>query len=186
MKSVAVLVGSLRKDSINLRLAKAIGALAKPRLQCELVSLADLPIYNDDLWQEPPAPVLRFKRSIERASAVLFVTPEYNRSIPPVLKNAIDWGSRPKGGNVWIDKPGAVVGASAGVIGTAVAQAHLRYVAGIVGIALLPLPEVYYSFKQHPIDADLRFEKPEAAEFISDFIAKFDRWILRLTSESGK
>jgi chromate reductase len=183
MKSVAVLVGSLRKDSINLKFAKAIGALAHPRLQCELVSLADLPIYNDDLWQAPPAAVLNFKQQIERASAVLFVTPEYNRSIPPVLKNAIDWGSRPKGGNVWMNKPGAVVGASPGYLGAAVAQSHLRYVAGVVGIALLPLPEVYFSFKQHGIDAAAQFEKTETADFISDFIAKFDRWIARLTSE---
>lgn len=183
MKRVAVLVGSLRKESINLRLAKAMALLAADRLQFDVVPLADLPMYNDELWQSPPGAVLQFKRTIEASDAVLFVTPEYNRSIPPVLKNAIDWGSRPKDKNAWAGKPGAVVGASPGVIGTAVAQAHLRYVAGVVGIALLPGPEVYYSLKQFGIDADHRFEKQEATEFISDFIGKFDNWISRLAGK---
>lgn len=180
MTRVAILVGSLRKDSVNLKFAKAVSVLA-PEFECDFVPLADLPMYNDDFWSSPPKAVLDFKERIRNSDAVLFVTPEYNRSIPPVLKNAIDWGSRPKDDNIWTGKPGAVIGSSPGVIGAAVAQSHLRYVAGVVGIALLPLPEVYFSFKQDTIGADFRFQKQETSDFISGFITKFGEWIHRLS-----
>src|SRR5437879_10042578 len=97
MPRVAVLVGSIRRESINRKLALALGRLAAPTLDFALVELGDLPMYNDDLLSDPPASVLRFKDDIRRADAVLFATPEYYRSIPPVLKNAIDWGTRPIG-----------------------------------------------------------------------------------------
>lgn len=180
MTRVAILVGSLRKDSINLKFAKAVSALA-PQFECDFVPLGDLPMYNDDLWQNPPKAVLDFKERIRQSDAVLFVTPEYNRSIPPVLKNAIDWGSRPKDDNIWASKPGASIGSSPGVIGTAVAQAHLRYVAGVVGIALLPVPEIYFSFKQDTIGDDFRFQKQETIDFIGGFVTKFAEWIDRLS-----
>lgn len=183
MKRVSVLVGSLRKESINLKFAKALSELAENRFTCEYVPLGGLPIYNDDLWEDPPGEVLRFKESIRRSDAVLFVTPEYNRSIPPVLKNAVDWGSRPKDDNVWLGKAGAVAGASPGVIGAAVAQSHLRYVAGVVGVALLAQPEVYFSFKQDTIDERYRFQKPETVEFVSSFISKFDDWIETISKQ---
>lgn len=183
MKRVSILVGSLRKESINLKFAKAISELAKNRFTCEFVPLGELPIYNDDLWKDPPGEVLSFKDSIRRSNAVLFLTPEYNRSIPPVLKNAVDWGSRPKNDNVWQGKPGAVVGASPGVIGAAVAQSHLRYVAGVVGIALLAQPEVYFSFKQDAVDERYQFQKQETVEFISSFISKFDEWIETISKQ---
>ena len=178
MTRVAILVGSLRKDSLNLKLAKAVSVLA-PELHCDFVPLADLPMYNDDLWDNPPKAVADFKERIRKNDAVLFVTPEYNRSIPPVLKNAIDWGSRPKDDTIWTGKPGAVIGSSPGVIGAAVAQSHLRYVAGVVGIALLPLPEVYFSFKQDTVGPDFRFQKQETSDFISGFVMKFEEWIRR-------
>jgi chromate reductase, NAD(P)H dehydrogenase (quinone) len=180
MTRVAILVGSLRKDSVNLKFAKAVAALA-PEFHCEFVPLDDLPMYNDDLWSNPPAAVIDFKEKIRNSDAVLFVTAEYNRSIPPVLKNAIDWGSRPKTDNVWSGKPGAVIGSSPGVIGAAVAQSHLRHVAGVVGIAVLPLPEVYFSFKQDTVDANFRFQKQETSDFICEFIKKFGEWIHRLS-----
>jgi chromate reductase, NAD(P)H dehydrogenase (quinone) len=179
MKRVAILVGSLRRESINLKFAVALRDLAKPELHCDLISLADLPIYNDDLWQDAPPHVVRFKNDIRSADAVLFVTPEYNRSIPPVLKNAIDWGSRPKQDNVWKGKPGAVVGASPGLIGTAVAQSHLRYVAGVVGISLLPLPEVYLSLQYKKIDSILGTSETDL--FLREFITAFREWIQRLS-----
>jgi chromate reductase len=183
MKRVAVLVGSLRRQSLNLKFAKAVSQLAKPRLDCSIADLADLPMYNDDLWQAPPSPVLTFKETIRTSDAVLFVTPEYNRSIPPVLKNAIDWASRPKDDNVWNGKPGAVAGASPGMIGTAVGQAHLRYVASVVGIALMPVPEVYFSLKTDTIDDAFRFQKKETIDFIASFIDAFDRWIDRTSRQ---
>jgi chromate reductase len=173
MKRVAVLVGSLRKDSLNLKLANAVNSIAEPKWTGDLVTLADLPVYDDDLWQ----PVLAFKQAIAEADGVIFVSPEYNRSIPAVLKNAIDWGSRPKGENSWQGKPGAVIGASPGAIGAAVAQSHLRYIAGVVGIALLAQPEVYFSSNQHPLAADGSFIKPETSAFIDDFVTKFATWM---------
>lgn len=180
MKRIAVLVGSLRKDSINLKFAKALELLSAKHFTFDFVPLDTLPMYNDDLWKAPPDSVLAFKDSIRKADAVLFVTPEYNRSIPAVLKNAVDWGSRPKNDIVWAGKPGAVVGASPGAIGTAIGQAHLRYVAGILGVALMGTPEVYFSFNQDTPDADFRFQKPVTNEFLMSFITAFDRWIAQL------
>jgi len=177
MPKVAVLVGSLRRESINRKLALALGRLAAPKLDLAVVELSDLPMYNDDLWSEPPAGVLRFKDSIRRSDAVLFVTPEYNRSLPPVLKNAIDWGSRPKGDNVWAGKPGSVVGASPGVIGAAVAQSHLRMIAGVVDIALIGQPEVYLSIGPGLIDPDGNITVPSTRAFLQDYLDRFERWI---------
>lgn len=184
MKRVAILVGSLRRESLNLKLAHAVNAIAGSRWSGEIVSLAELPMYNDDLWAQPPAAVLAFKKKITAADAVLFVCPEYNRSVPPVLKNAIDWASRPKAENAWQGKAGAVIGASPGVIGAAVAQSHLRYIAGVVGISLLAQPEVYFSSSQHPVAADGSFAKPETAAFIDDFVSKFVAWIEVVSSVS--
>src|SRR6185436_11258651 len=109
MYKIAVLVGSLRRESINLKLAKALAKLAKGRLEFNFLSL-DLPLYNEDLWANPPAAVLKLKKDIEAADAVLFVTPEYNRSTTPIIKNAIDWGTRPWGKNSWSGKPAAIAG----------------------------------------------------------------------------
>src|SRR5580765_851909 len=136
MHTVAVIVGSLRRESINLRFAKAIAKLAEPTLAFELVELADVPLYNEDLWAAPPEGVTRMKREIETADAVLFVTPEYNRGIPAVVKNVIDWGSRPYGKSSWPNKPAAIVGTSPGAIGTAVAQSQLRGILVGCGVRL--------------------------------------------------
>src|SRR4051812_33764640 len=112
MKTVAVLVGSLRRASINRKFAESLGKLAADRLEFHIVEIGDLPLYNDDLWENPPQSVLRLKREVEAADAVLFVTPEYNRYFSPAIKNAIDWGTRPWGKNSWAGKPSAVVGAT--------------------------------------------------------------------------
>jgi chromate reductase len=127
---VAVVVGSNRRDSINRKLAQALAGLAEGRLAFHFVSIEDLPLYNQDLEGELPQSVVRFKSEIAAADAVLFVTPEHNRSIPAVLKNAIDWGARPYGQNSWSGKPAAITGTSPGALGTAVAQLHLRQVLG--------------------------------------------------------
>ena len=116
MHTVAVIVGSLRRESINLRFAKALAKLAEPTLAFRLVELGDVPLYNEDLWAHPPEGVTRLKRELEAADAVLFVTPEYNRGVPALVKNVIDWGSRPYGKNSWASKPGAIVGTSPGLI----------------------------------------------------------------------
>jgi chromate reductase len=179
MPKVAVLVGSLRRESINRKFALALSRLAAPKLDLAPVELGELPMYNDDLWSDPPAAVLRFKDEIRQADAVLFVTPEYNRSLPPVLKNAIDWGSRPKGDNAWAGKPGSIVGASPGVIGAAVAQSHLRMIAGVVDIALMGQPEVYLSIAPGLIDPDGDITVPTTRAFLENYLDRFDRWIER-------
>jgi chromate reductase, NAD(P)H dehydrogenase (quinone) len=128
--NVAVVVGSNRRDSINRKLAHALAELAGSKLVANFARIDDLPMYNQDHESPLPASVQRFKREIEEADALLFVTPEHNRSLPAVLKNAIDWGARPYGRNSWAGKPAAITGTSPGAIGTAVAQQHLCQVLG--------------------------------------------------------
>jgi chromate reductase, NAD(P)H dehydrogenase (quinone) len=130
---VAVIVGSNRRDSINRKLAQALAKLGEGRLAFHFVAIEDLPLYSQDLEGELPSSVVRFKSEIAAADALLFVTPEHNRSIPAVLKNAIDWGARPYGQNSWSGKPAAITGTSPGALGTAVAQLHLRQVLGTLG-----------------------------------------------------
>ena len=179
MYKIAVLVGSLRRDSINLKFAKALSKLGGNQFDFHFVALGDLPIYNEDLWENPPAPVLRLKKDIAAADAVLFVTPEYNRSIPPVLNNAIDWGTRPWGQNSWAGKPGSTIGTSPGNVGTAVAQAHLRSVLTILDVILLGQPEVYLVSKPGLINDEFEVSDDQTREFLQGYLAKFADWIGR-------
>ena len=132
MTKVAVIVGSLRKGSFNRQVAEALAGLARPRLELEIIEIGDLPLYNQDDEAELPASVVRFKSQIEAADAVLFVTPEFNRSFSAALKNAIEWGSRPWGKTSWAGKPGAIIGVTPGAVGTAAAQSQLRAVASAI------------------------------------------------------
>ena len=182
MNTVAVLVGSLRRDSLNRQFAEAIGRLAADRLAFRFVEIGDLPLYNDDLWQDPPAAVLRMKREVEGADAVLFVTPEYNRSYSPAIKNAIDWGTRPWGQNSWEAKPSAVVGTSPGAIGTTAAQNHLKGILTVVDTVLMGQPEVYYSYNPEHFDADGNVIDEATKTFLNRWIDRFTGWIAR-TSE---
>lgn len=182
MHEIAVFVGSLRAESINRRFAKALERLAGDRLRFHYVEIGDLPMYNDDLWQDPPAAVTRLKADIEKADAILFVTPEYNRSVPPVLVNAIAWGSRPKGKNSWGRKPAAITGVSNGNIGTAAAQSQLRSVAVILGLHLLVGPEVYFTMKPETLDDNGDFADPKTRTFIEGFLSKFEAWVERMAS----
>ena len=183
MPQVAVIVGSLRRESINLAFAKALAKLAAGTLDLSLVALADVPLYNEDLWQSPPEGVLRLKAEVEAADAVLFVTPEYNRSVPAVMKNAVDWGTRPYGKNSWAGKPGAIVGASPGAIGTAVAQSHLRGVLVGCGVVLLGQPEIYFQSKPGLISDSFEVTDAKTREFLSGFIGKFAAHIGRSTAQ---
>ena len=144
---IAVVVGSNRRESLNRKLAEALGKLRADRLAFHSVQIDDLPIYNQDHEGNLPASVARFKGEIEAADGVLFVTPEHSRSIPTVLKNAIDWGARPWGKNSWTGKVVAVTGTSPGAISTALAQQHLRQIIGAQG-ALLMGGEFYIQFKE--------------------------------------
>jgi chromate reductase len=175
----AVVVGSLRKASLNMKLARALEKLAPSTMTFHYVSIGDLPLYNDDLWADPPETVVRFKSEIAAADAVLFIAPEYNRSVSPAIKNAIDWGSRPKGASVWDGKPAAVAGASPGNIGTSVGQAHLKYIALTVGMPVLPLPEVYLSLREDSFDASGKILSESTCQFLANFLTSFVGWAIR-------
>lgn len=178
MHKVSVLVGSLRKASINRTYAKALGKLGADLFEFDYPDL-DLPLYNEDLWSDPPEGVLKLKASVEVADAVLFVTPEYNRTFTPAIKNAIDWGSRPVGQACWPDKPAAITGAAGGAIGTAVAQAALRSVVVGRGMVLMGQPEVLYQLLPDGIDAEGDFTSEKTRDFMRSFLEKFSAWIAK-------
>jgi chromate reductase len=140
---IAVVVGSLRRDSFNRRLATALAGLAPAEFTFEQVRIDDLPLYSQDDDASPSAPVRHLRAAINAAQGLLFVTPEYNRSIPGVLKNAIDHASRPYGQNAWAGKPAGVLGVSVGAIGTALAQQHLRNVLAYLDVPTLGQPEAF-------------------------------------------
>ncbi len=179
MKSIVVLVGSLRKDSINGKYAHALGKLAAGQFAFQYIDM-DLPLYNEDLWQSPPAKVVALKEAIANADGILIVSPEYNRSLPAVTKNAIDWASRPFGQNAWKGKAVAITGASPGAQGTAAMQSQLRSSLVILGTAVMGDPEVYISFKPELIDADGAIANEGTAKFLKGFLDNFDAWIDRV------
>jgi chromate reductase len=177
---VAVVVGSLRKGSYNRAVAEALKELAAPRLALEIVEIGDLPLYNADLEEDPPAPWRRFRQAIAAHQAVLFVTPEYNRSIPAPLKNALDVGSRPYGQSVWDNKPAAIVSASPGMVGGFGANHHLRQPLVFLNMPILQQPEVYLSRVDQAIDADGRLSDAKTREFLGKFVDAFAAWIERV------
>ncbi len=176
---VAVLVGSLRKDSFNKRLAHALEKIAGDRAEFRHVRIDDLPLYNQDLDGDYPAACKRLKDDIKSADAVLFVTPEYNRSIPGVLKNAIDVASRPWGTNSFAGKPGAVIGTSMSAVSTALAQQHLRNSCVFLDIPMLQQPEAFVHYKDGLIDADGNVTEESVAKFLGNFVDKYLAWVSR-------
>jgi chromate reductase len=180
MKSVAVLVGSLREGSINRQLAKGIARLAEDKFVFRFVEIGDLPLYNDDLWRNPPEPVMRMKREIESSDAVLFVTPEYNRSFSPALKNAIDWGTRPWGQNSWAGKPAAVIGATPGSTGTATAQNALRGIVAVVDMIPMAQPELYFTYKPEFFGPDADVKDSAVRDLLRQWVERFSSWVDRL------
>lgn len=178
MLKIAVVVGSLRKDSYNKKLAKSLEKLAAGKMEFSYVDIGSVPLFNQDLEASVPASVTKLKSEIEAADGVLFVTPEYNRSIPGVLKNAIDWASRPYGKSSWAGKPAAVCGTSQGAIGTAVAQAHLKQIiAGYLDMPLLGQPEMYVAYKEESFDADHNVTNDATKKFLQGFVDKFASWV---------
>lgn len=177
MHRIGVIVGSLRKDSINLKLARVLAKLGKDKFDFNIIKLDDVPMYNEDLWENPPESVLRLKKEVEFSDAILFVTPEYNRSFSPVVKNAIDWGTRPYGQNSWAGKPASVIGASPGAVGTSHAQSQLRSIVPILDMALMGQPEVYLSFKPEFYDENDDVTDQSTKDFLEKYLVKFDAWI---------
>lgn len=171
--SIAVVVGSLRKGSYNTMLAKALMKLAGDRFEFQHVEINDLPLFNQDLEPDLPATVKRMKGQIEAADGLLIVSPEYNRGIPGVLKNAIDWGSRPYGKNSFPGKPVGIAGISPGAVGTAVAQAQLRGVLAAVGCQAMPLPELFLQYKEGLLAADGTIANEGTAKFLGSYVDRY-------------
>ncbi|WP_298929055.1 NADPH-dependent FMN reductase [uncultured Ramlibacter sp.] len=170
---IAVVVGSLRKESLNRQLALALAALAPQDVSFEHVQIDDLPLYNQDNDGHPPEPVKRLKNEISRADGVLFLTAEYNRSIPGVLKNAIDHASRPYGQSAWAGKPAGVIGISVGAAGTAMAQQHLRNILAYLDMPTLNQPEVYLQNKQGLFDDKGHIGNEDSRKFLQGWVDKY-------------
>ncbi len=172
---IAVVVGSIRKDSFNRQVAEAITKLASEGVEFNFVRIDDLPLYNQDSDASPPELMTRLRNDIKAADGVLFVTPEYNRSIPGVLKNAIDIASRPWGHSVWAKKPVGIIGVSVGVIGTALAQAHLRNIVNYLDMPLYTGSEIYLAWKDGlVVDGEIG---ADSKEFLQGYMTGLVEWI---------
>lgn len=173
---VAVLVGSLRMQSLNRKVALALAELAPANLQLSIVEIGDLPLYNEDIDGTPPASYTRFREQIAAADALLFVTPEYNRSVPAALKNAIDVGSRPYGKSAWGGKPGAVISVSPGAIGGFGANHHLRQSLVFLNVPCMQQPEAYLGGAGSAFD-DAGKLSEATRPFLQSFINAYGQWV---------
>jgi chromate reductase, NAD(P)H dehydrogenase (quinone) len=175
---VAIIVGSLRQDSINKRIARSLCAMAHERLDCDIVPIGDLPLYNQEYDSDSPAPYSRFREEIAAADGVLFVTPEYNRGVPGVLKNAIDVGSRPYGKSVWNQKPAAIVSASPGSIGGFGANHQLRQAAVFLNMPVMQHPEAYLGqVNDDSFDADGCLKNGPLKDLVMSLAKAFGDWV---------
>jgi chromate reductase len=179
---IAVAVGSLRRGSINRRLASAIEKLAPRDFSFQRLEIDGLPLYNQDDDVKPADSVKRLKRDIEAADGLLFVTPEYNRSIPGVLKNALDHASRPYGQNAWAGKPAGVLGASIGTTGTAMAQQHLRNVLAYLDVPTLGQPEAFIQVKEGVFDEDGNLVSTGTRKFLQSWTDRYVAWVKKHAS----
>jgi len=173
---IAVLVGSIRSESLNRKLADALIRLAPPDFTFYHLKIDDLPLYNQDEEEHPPEAVQRLRREIREADGLLIATPEYNRSIPGVLKNAIDHGSRPYGQNAWAGKPAGIIGLSPSPCGTALAQQHLRAILAVLDVPTMAQPEGYIQHRDDLFDADGGIG-PGSRDFLQGWMDRFARWV---------
>lgn len=180
---IAAVVGSLRRESFTRRLVEALVRMVPPGLRIELVAIGELPLYNQDNEASPPAAWSAFRTRIQRADGILFATPEYNRSVPGVLKNAIDVGSRPYGKSVWSRKPAAVVSVSPGAIGAFGANHHLRQSLVFLDMPTLQQPEAYIGNVDKLLDAAGGFTDNGTRDFCTRFLAAFEAWVRK---QAGK
>jgi chromate reductase len=177
---VGYLIGSLSSTSINRLLSKALIKLAPPELAFTEIPFGDLPLYRPEFDADYPAPARAFKDAIARVDALLFVTPEYNRSIPGALKNAIDFASRPYGSNSFARKPSAVIGTSPGALGTALAQSHLRGLLAYCNSPQMNAPEAYLQFKPGLITGDGEVTVDSTREFLHKYMQELHAFIVRV------
>ena len=176
-RDVAVFVGSLRKESLNRKLASALAEVAPAELKLSITEIGQLPLYNQDDDANPPAAWTRFRERVKAADAVLFVTPEYNRSVPAVLKNALDVASRPYGQNAWRGKPGAVISASPGALGAFGANHHLRQSLVFLDVPVMAQPEAYIGGADKLFDASGKLTNDGTRKFLQTFMQAFAAWI---------
>lgn len=179
VKKIAVIVGSLRRESFNRKTARALMECAPDTLKPEIVEIAGLPMYNQDSDDAPPAEFVEFRERIQGFDGFLFVTPEHNRSVPAALKNAIDVGSRPYGKNVWGGKPGAVVSVSVGAIGGFGANHHLRQSLVCLNVPVMPQPEVYIGNADKLFDASGALINEGTQKVLARFMKAYEAWVLR-------
>jgi chromate reductase len=179
LPQIAVIVGSNRRDSLNRKLAEALAKLAAGKFEPKFVRIDDLPMYNQDHEGNLAAEVVRFKDELAKADGILIVTPEHNRSIPTVLKNAVDWGTRPWGKNNWAGKPIAIAGTSPGALGAAMAQSHLRQVLSGSLSAFLFGGEIYITFKEGLIDGHGNITDEGTKKFLQGFVDGFVAFVVR-------
>jgi chromate reductase, NAD(P)H dehydrogenase (quinone) len=180
-QNVAVLIGSLRKASLNRKMAAAMTALAPPTLQLDIVEIGQLPLYNEDLEANPPEPWHSFRERVRAADAVLFVTPEYNRSVPGALKNAIDVGSRPYGKSAWAGKPTAIVSVSPGALGGFGANHHLRQSLVFLDMPAMQQPEMYIGNAAKLFDDNGALSDNRVRDLVKKFLETFAAWVERNT-----
>lgn len=186
-RDIAVLVGSLRKDSFNRRIAQILADLAPDRLKLEIVEIGDLPHYNQDLDpDDAPVAWRAFRDRVRPADGVLFVTPEYNRSVPGVLKNAIDVGSRPYGQSVFAKKPGAIASATPGPLGAFGANHHLRQSCVFLDIPLMQQPECYLSNVGDWFDENGQVKSDRTVKFLTGFITAYADWVEKILRGPGE
>ena len=178
-KNIAVIVGSLRKESFNRKMAKALIKLSPDSLNLEIIEIGTLPLYNQDLDDSPPAAWTEFRERLKKFDGVLFVTPEYNRSVPGVLKNAIDVGSRPYGKSAWAGKPSAVVSVSPGAIGGFGANHHLRQSMVFLGMPAMQQPEAYIGGADKLFDGNGKLVNDGTRKFLQDFMQAYAAWVAR-------
>ena len=177
-RDVAVFVGSLRKESLNRKLAHALSTLAPPSLALSIVEIGELPFYNEDRESPSPEEWATFRDRVRMADAVLFVTPEYNRSVPAALKNALDVGSRPYGKSVWDRKPGAVITVSPGALGGFGANHHLRQSLVFLNVPTMQQPEAYIGGAAKLFDADGKLANESTITMLTKFMSAFADWVL--------
>jgi chromate reductase, NAD(P)H dehydrogenase (quinone) len=181
-RQIGYVVGSLRKDSLNRKLATALIKLAPPDFSFKELRIGDLPLYNQDDDRAQAPEVQRLKSELRAVDAVMFVTPEYNRSVPGVLKNALDHASRPHGQNAWGGKPAGIVGMSIGAIGTAVSQLHLRTILAYLDMPTLGQPEVYLQNKEGFFDDVGNIANGDTKKFLHAWMDKYVAWVKKLTT----
>ena len=180
--NVVVAIGSLRRESYNRQLANALATLFQPQFSLRQLEIGDLPPYNQDDDENQPAPAKRLKSEVRAAHGVIFVTPEYNRSIPGVLKNAIDHASRPYGDSAWKGKPAGVLGVSVGAPGTSMAQQHLRNMLAYLDMPTLAQPEVFLQMREGMFAADGRLTNPDTRKFLQTWVDAYSAWVKKFAS----